>query len=157
MTRCDVCHDACRRSPCLRCRRSGRAVDEDAPLPKARDSARVSAILDAIDLTVLEDGWIRFATWAERRRNAGPGAPGAQRKGRSLDASDESVRRAWHRLLARVRALGVGLQAGRTADGQLVDDSPGREPSVRFTPEGRATLRRLVAELDAWLLSTEVA
>ena len=114
-----------------------------------KDRARVSAILDAIDLTVLEDdGWIRFATWLERRRNAG----------RSLDATDESARRAWCRLLARVRKLGVELQAGydqrRNA---IVADSPGREPSVRFTPEGRATLRRLVAELDAWLLSTEVA
>lgn len=124
---------------------------------KAPDPARVGAILDAIDLTVLEDGgWIRFSAWLERRRNAGPGAPGPRRR-RSLDATDKSLRRAWCRLLARVRKLGVELQTGVTVDGQPVADSPGREASVRFTPEGRATLRRLVAELDAWLLSTEVA
>ena len=128
---------------------------------KAPDRARVGAILDALDLTVLEDagdGWARFSAWLERRRNAGPGAPGPRRGGRSADASEKSLRRAWCRLLARVRALGVGLEAGwdqrRNAP---VADSPGREASVRFTPEGRATLRRLVAELDAWLLSTEVA
>ena len=151
MNRCAVCHMPSRGSACWKHRPRVDAPRVDAP--------RVSAILDAIDLTVLEDGgWIRFATWAERRRNAGSGAPGASRKGRSLDASDESLRRAWCRLLARVRALGVGLEAGwdqrRNAP---VADSPGREASVRFTPEGRATLRRLVAELDAWLLSTEVA
>lgn len=152
MNRCAVCHMPSRGSTCRK-----HKPRVDAP---PTDAARVEAILDAIDLTVLEDagdGWARFSTWLERRRNAGPGALRAGPR-RSLDASDESLRRAWCRLLARVRKLGVGLEAGwdkrRNAP---VDDSPGREASVRFTPEGRATLRRLVAELDAWLLSTEVA
>lgn len=150
MNRCAVCHMPSRGSTCRK-----HKPRVDAP---PTDAARVEAILDAIDLTVLEDagdGWARFSTWLERRRNAGPGALRAGPR-RSLDASDESLRRAWCRQLARVRALGVGLEAG-VAAGRIVDDSPGREPSVRFTPEGRATLRRLVAELDAWLLSTEVA
>lgn len=108
-------------------------------------AVRLRAALDAIDLCAIEDrdGWARYTVWCDRRTGVG------------LDegVKPESRLRVWVRNLRRMRANGIDYECNASPDGA----GSSAERAVRFTPEGRATLRRLVAELDAWLLSTEVA